>query len=254
MMFSWPFHLRFIAFLLLVFSLGQSVLAVQYPKLDGFVTDQANIISPEHKSAIDSLAKRVEQNTTAEIAVVTVNSLEGIDIDTYAVELFKSAGIGKKDVANGLLLLVAPNERRFRIEVGYGLEGVITDAEAMKIGNNALVPKFKNNEFGTGIYDAVVVIAAHIEGNEEIISKYKSVYVTGKSSYGLSGIIFLIIMILFLVFASVGSGRNRRSGIGFFPVFIGGFGGGYSRGGYGGSGFGGFGGGMSGGGGFSGGW
>ncbi len=251
MIFSWPFHLRFIVFLLLVFSLGQLVLAVQYPKLDGFVTDQANVISPEHRSAIESLAKRIEQNTTAEIAVVTVSSLEGIDIDTYAVELFEKAGIGKRDVANGLLMLVAPNERRFRIEVGYGLEGVITDAAAMKIGNNILVPHFKNNEFGTGIYDAVVVIAAHIEGNEEIISKYRSVYVTGKSSYGPSSIVFLIIMILFLL-ASVGSGR--RSGIGFFPVFIGGFGGGYSRGGFGGSGFGGFGGGMSGGGGFSGGW
>ena len=251
MMFFWPFHLRFIVFLLLVFSLGQSVLAVQYPKLDSFVTDHANVISPEHRSAIESVAKRIEQNTTAEIAVVTVSSLEGIDIDTYAVELFEKAGIGKRDVANGLLMLVAPNERRFRIEVGYGLEGAITDAAAMKIGNNVLVPHFKNNEFGTGIYDAVVVVAAHIEGNEEIISKYRSVYVTGKSSYGLSSIVFLIIMILFVL---ASAGFSRRSGIGFFPVFIGGFGGGYSRGGFGGSGFGGFGGGMSGGGGFSGGW
>lgn len=240
--------------LAMLFLLLTSPAMSAYPELKDFVTDEANIIDEQYESAILAVTKHVEQNTTAEIAVVTVNSLEGMDIETYANELFEQAGIGKRDVDNGLLILVAPNERKFRIEVGYGLEGAITDAAAMEVGNNIFVPNFRNNDFGKGIYDAVAVIAAHLENDEEVLSQYKSAYVNRRSSSGAGwfNLVFLAILILSMGVGGVGYGRRRR--MGFFPLFIGGFGGGFSGGSIGGSGLGGFGGGLSGGGGFSGGW
>ena len=82
-----------------------------YPNLRNFVTDNANIIDDASEAQLISLAQQIEQTTTVEIAIVTVNSLENLDIETYAVELFEKAGIGKKDIDNGLLILIAPNER-----------------------------------------------------------------------------------------------------------------------------------------------
>src|SRR3989338_530960 len=161
-----------------------SAAAVTYPKLTDFVTDNANIIDPEYEQQILNLAKAIEQNTTAEIAVVTVSSLEGLPIETYAVELFKQAGIGKKDLDNGLLILIAPNEREYRIEVGYGLEGTIPDLRAREIGTNIFVPNFRNNDYGKGIYDALAVIGGYLGNDEEVISKYHAAYAS-KAPFGL---------------------------------------------------------------------
>ena len=97
----------------------------------------------------------------------TVENLQGITIEEYAVELFEKWGIGKKDEDNGLLILVAVEEREVRIEVGYGLEGVITDLEAGNIINDIMVPNFKNGEFGKGIYESVVVVSSQISGEED---------------------------------------------------------------------------------------
>ena len=99
----------------------------------GFVNDYAKILSAQEKQEIETLLKQIEKSTTAEIAVVTTPSLEGLSLEKYAVELFENWGIGKKDGDNGLLILIAPTERKYRIEVGYGLEEVITDSIAGNI-------------------------------------------------------------------------------------------------------------------------
>src|SRR3989344_239769 len=221
------FALLFGVFSILLFSAS----AITYPKLSDFVTDNANIIDPAYEQQILELAKAIEQNTTAEIAVVTVTSLEGLPIETYAVELFKQAGIGKKDLNNGLLILIAPNEREYRIEVGYGLEGTIPDIRAREIGTNIFVPNFRNNEYGKGIYDAVAVIGGYLQNNEEVISKYRASYVD--SSQGKSPLYTFIIYLLFLfmvigffrfifgnIAVALGMKKPRKS-MGFFPFFIG---------------------------------
>ena len=129
-----------------------------YPQLTGFVTDNANMIDPVYEAKITELAKQIEQKTTVEIAVVTVESLEGESRDIYAVKLFNQAGIGKKDKDNGLLILVAKQEREYRFEVGYGLEGIIDDSMKVNIGDMIILPNFKNGDYGKGIYDSMVAI------------------------------------------------------------------------------------------------
>jgi uncharacterized protein len=146
--------------------------AVNYPQLKGFVTDNANMIDPEYEEKITQLAQKIEKESTVEIAVVTVDSLDGESKEMYSVNLFKQAGIGKKDKDNGLLILVAKQEREYRFEVGYGLEGTITDSMKVNIGDRIIVPNFKNGEYGKGIYESMVVIEGLVKGNEEVISQY----------------------------------------------------------------------------------
>ncbi|MDY6965696.1 MAG: TPM domain-containing protein [Halobacteriota archaeon] len=219
--------------------------AVDYPQLTGFVTDNANMISPEYEDKITGLAEKIERETTVEIAVVTIESLEGESREMYAVNLFEQAGIGKKDLNNGLLILVAKNEREYRFEVGYGLEGTITDSMKVNIGDRIIVPNFRNEDYGKGIYESMLVIEELLKGNEEVVSRYGST--SGSSGWYAPDIIFIIVIVILSLIMRFG--RVRRYGWGGF--YYGHTG---SGGGFGGGGFGGFGGGFSGGGGFGGSW
>ncbi|KCZ71671.1 beta-propeller domain-containing protein, methanol dehydrogenase [Candidatus Methanoperedens nitroreducens] len=244
-----------LVFLILLLPLAS---AVSYPQLAGFVTDNANMIDPAYESKITQLAQKIEKETTVEIAVVTVESLEGESKEIYATGLFERAGIGKKDKDNGLLIFVAKQEREYRFEVGYGLEGIITDSMKVNIGDRIIVPNFKNDEYGKGIYEAMLVIEGLIGGNEEVISKYGT---NQTDSSEVPGWLFLPIfgfVVLIIILSTMSETRHRGRG------YYGGYGGygGYPRGGFGGGGrgggfgggFGGFGGGRSGGGGFGGRW
>lgn len=275
-----------VVLVLLLLLLIPLVSAVDYPSPQGYVNDYANIISPEYKSQIESLLTQLEQETTVEVAVLTVPNLQGQDKESYAVNVFREWGIGKKDVDNGLLILVGLEEREWRIEVGYGLEGLITDGMAGRIGRNKLVPNFQNEEYGKGIYEAVVDIRGFVEGEEEVISQYQEDDYTNDFDFifipffiamvvggivgvatkkiknkkvkwgvriGVAGLIFIglifwstVFAVVFLVFYFMFS--LGRGGMMFIPF------GGRGRGGMGGGGFGGFGGGFSGGGGAGGRW
>jgi uncharacterized protein len=260
--------------------------AVSYPQLSGFVTDNANMIDPSYEAKITQLAQEIEKDSTVEIAVVTVESLEGESMEMYAVKLFEEAGIGKKDKDNGLLIIVARESHDYRFEVGYGLEGTITDSMKVNIGDRIIVPNFRNGDYGKGIYESMLVVQELLKGNQEVISQY-SMKQGGRSTEQSAGgsedfaILFIILLVLvigFIIFIAImnttysrdTSGRRRygyrepvpRIGWGWGGGghwsgdggFGGGFGGGTSgRGGFGG-GFGGFGGGRSGGGGFGGKW
>jgi uncharacterized protein len=250
-----------ILILLLLLAISPAVAAVDYPQLTGYVTDDANMIDPNYEAKITELARKIEGATTVEIAVVTVRSLEGESKETYAVKLFEEAGIGKKDKDNGLLILVAKQERKYRFEVGYGLEGVITDSMKVNIGDRIITPNFKRGEYGRGIYESMLVIEGLLEGDEEVISEYSMNDHDSTSSYSL-WLLLLIpfgLIILFEIMIRLTGGRTHHIHYGGSSGLrggmsrgggIGGFGGGMSGGG----GFGGFGGGMSGGGGFGGGW
>jgi len=141
---------------------------VDYPDYTGYVNDFAEILDSASRHDLESLVTGIEKSTGAEIAIVTIDSLEGITIEEYAVELFEKWGIGKADEDNGLLILVSLMDRKVRIEVGYGLEGVITDLEAGRIIDEIIVPNFKNEDYNRGIYDAVVTISNQIYGEEEL--------------------------------------------------------------------------------------
>lgn len=125
--------------------------ALNFPALTGRIVDQANIIQPATRVALESKLAELESKSGIQLVVATVNSLEGQDIEPYANELFRNWKLGEKEKNNGVLLLVAPNERRVRIEVGYGLEKTLTDALSKVIITNAITPRFKAGDFSGGI-------------------------------------------------------------------------------------------------------
>lgn len=125
--------------------------ALNFPSLTGRVVDQANIIHVAARTAIEQKLADLEAKSGIQLVVATVTSLEGQEIEPYANQLFRNWKLGEKAKNNGVLLLVAPNERRVRIEVGYGLEGTLTDALSKVIIANAITPRFKAGDFSGGI-------------------------------------------------------------------------------------------------------
>jgi uncharacterized protein len=128
-----------------------AVFAVNFPTLTGRIVDQAKIIPTDARSAIEPKLADLEAKSGIQLVVATVTTLEGQEIEPYANELFRSWKLGEKTKNNGVLLLVAPTERRVRIEVGYGLEGTLTDALSKVIITNAITPRFKAGDFSGGI-------------------------------------------------------------------------------------------------------
>jgi uncharacterized protein len=126
-------------------------LAATYPPLTGRIVDQANVIPAPTRAALEAKLADLESKSGIQLVVATVNSLQGEEIEPYANELFRTWKLGEKTKNNGVLLLVAPNEHRVRIEVGYGLEGTLTDALSKVIITNAIAPRFKTGDFGDGI-------------------------------------------------------------------------------------------------------
>ena len=241
-------------FLLLIVSFVPFSFAedVSYPPASGYVIDQSGIIDGTARDRIEGWILELKQKTNAEVAVVTVDSTGPLSIEEYAVNLFQRFGIGQKGRDNGVLLLVAYKDRHMRIEVGYGLEGAVTDATSSRIINAIMTPEFKEGRFSDGIEKGTAAIVTLIakEYNATLTGVPQPVYQDQEGSS------FWVLLLIFCIFISFffSRGGGMFLPILFFP------GGGYGRGGFGGTGggfgggFGGFGGGMSGGGGASGGW
>lgn len=272
-----------IVFLLL---LGINCQAIEYPQPTGFVNDYAKVMQASEVKKTEELCRQLEKKTGAEIAVVTVQTTSPLDSKTYAVEMFQKWGIGKKGKDNGLLILLAMNEKRVEIEVGYGLEGTINDAKAGEILDQFAVPQFKEGKFGEGLYQTAAAIAVKIADDKdaELGDKYEK-YRPSSSDFNIpdaAGIIVVILIIIAsalpwkLVSGGIGAivggifgyivggvgGMILGAILAFLFMFIapffrpftywgGGWGGGFGGGG---GGFGGFGGGRSGGGGAGRGW
>lgn len=236
---------------------------VTYPEPIGFVNDFANVIPENDEASLNQLINEVKENGTgAEITVVTVQSISPMSIEEYAVRLFEKWGIGKKGEDNGVLVLLAINERKARIEVGYGLEGALPDGRCGEIIRTQMSPYFKNGDFGAGILSGVSAITQIIatEYGIQLEGRGQDERRVVKTRYGLfENLLFLLLIFIGGIFSLIGSifpgSRSRR---GFWSGGTG-LGMGLGMGGFGGSGgfsggFGGFGGGFSGGGGASGGW
>lgn len=233
------------------------------PKPTGYVSDFAQVMDEGSRQSTEQLCQELESKTGAQLAIVTVSSLQGEPVEDYAVKLFQQWGIGKKEKANGLLVLIVVQERRSRIEVGYGLEPVITDGYAGEV-LRTLRPYFRANQYGPGLYAAANQLAVRVAESAGVTLSFKPVprrggHVPSSSPFHQLISAGLILLALFLApyflggFGGTFMGppmgpRYRRGG------YFGGFGGGGGFGGFGGGGsggFGGFGGGSSGGGGSS---
>lgn len=136
------------------------------PALTGRVVDQAGILSPAVKAELETALAAHENNTTNQVVVVTLESLNGANIEEYSLELGRRWGIGQKGKDNGVLLVVAPNDKQIRIEVGYGLEGILTDALSSNIINYYIIPEFKKGDIENGIKIGTQKIIALLEGDE----------------------------------------------------------------------------------------
>jgi uncharacterized protein len=136
-----------------------------FPMLTGRVVDQADVISADVRSDIEAESKGLEDKSGTQLVVTTVKSLQGSDIETYANQLFRAWKLGQAQKNNGVLLLVAPNEHKVRIEVGYGLEGTLTDALSSVIISSAIVPRFKDGDFSGGIARGVDGIISVLDGD-----------------------------------------------------------------------------------------
>jgi uncharacterized protein len=244
----------------LVLFLAAVTIALSFPPLTGRVVDQAGIMTDQSRNELEGKLKTLEDKSGIQLVVATVRSLEGNDIETYANQLFRNWRLGEAKKNNGVLLLVAPNEHKVRIEVGYGLEGTLTDALSSVIISSAIVPRFKASDFSGGIERGVDGIIGVLSGDTADWQPKPSV--RAEDSAPLANELFSILFVLlaiFVVWSLIRSARGPQSGrqvgrsgpIIFLPP-----GGGWrsSRwgGGFGGGG-GGFGGGFSGGGGWSGG-
>jgi uncharacterized protein len=244
-----------LAVLALALMIGAGLAAAaepDFPKLTGRVVDAAGILSPEARARIDGKIKAHEDRTGDQLVVATVPSLQDLTVEDYANRLARSWGIGQKKTNNGVLLLVAPKERKVRIEVGYGLEGALTDALSKTIITSAITPRFRQGDFSGGVEAGVDAILPILAGDADEWQRRAPVR---EDSVDPVTVIFWIVVIIALVVVLTrmnGGGRRGRGG-GFvvIPGPSGGWSGGFSDGG--GGGFSG-GGGSFGGGGASGDW
>jgi len=138
--------------------------AADVPFLTGRVVDEANILSPGVEQSLSQMSEKHEQATGNQVVVLTMPSLEGESIEGYATRVFDAWKLGQKGKDNGVLVIVAPNDRKMRIEVGYGLEGTLTDAGASRIIREAMTPQFKSGNYEAGIQNGVAAIVEALEG------------------------------------------------------------------------------------------
>jgi uncharacterized protein len=253
---------------ILVFASAAS--AQTFPKLTGRVVDQAHLLTPEQIVDLTSKSAALEAQSKRQFVVATVQSLEGRTIEDYGYRLGRAWGIGQEAKDDGVILLVAPNERKVRIETGYGARVFLTDAVSSVIIREAILPKFKAGDYGGGIEAGADQIITQMslppeQAQKNVAAAERAQQERRDASPGLIPVIFWFVIILFVISAMARRARGRRyrgrRGWGGPIILWGpGSGGGSSWGGgggsFGGGGFGGFsgGGGSFGGGGASGSW
>ncbi len=266
--------------------------AKEVPALSGRVVDKAKMLSPSTLAYLEDILSQLEREDSTQLVVLTVNSLEGENLEEYALKVAESWGIGQKGKDNGVLLLVAKKERKVRIEVGYGLEPKLTDLTSGRIIRNIIVPHFKRGDFDQGIMAGVVAIVKVVKGefkadelNESdddlavlpLALVFSLIFVGNIASFfrknklmaaiaggavattigflffQLTGIVLVLMGLFGIIVGVIATLISVSSGKSGGGTFFPGSGGGFGGGGFGGGGFGGGGGGF-GGGGASGGW
>ena len=218
----------------------------EFPALSGRVVDRAEMLDAATEARLTEQLAAHEKASGEQLVVVTLPDLQGLPIEDFGYQLGRHWGIGEKDKDNGALLLVARDERKLRIEVGYGLEGRLTDAQASVIINQVITPAFKSGDYAQGISEGVAAIL-QVLGGEPMVEVERA---DGAKEEQPPALLFFVLMMVVLGLLGGGGGRGRRGALaaGLLGASVG-------RGGFGGGG-GGFsgGGGSFGGGGASGGW
>jgi uncharacterized protein len=244
------------AVLLLAAAPGQS-LARDVPALTGPVVDEAGLLDARDRRRLEALCRAAWEQPAdhrAQLQYLLVRSLDGDDVEGFAVRAFEAWKLGEKGKDNGILVVVSREDRKIRIETGYGNEGALTDAQAGRIIRGAIAPAFREGRPGDGLYQAGVQILSALGALPQGMNARQAARPTPGRGFGTVGVLALVVFGLFIrMLTGFGPRRSRFLGGGWGGPFGGGWGGGGGFGGGGGSSWGG-GGGRSGGGGASGGW
>ncbi len=248
-------ELAILSGIILLLMIG-NVRADQFPQpYDQYVNDYAHIFSADQTAYLESLLYEVQQNTTAQVVIVTIPSLNGSDISQYTTDLGQSWGVGNKDNDNGLVILYSAQENKIFAATGYGLEGILPDSKIGRLLDQSYVPLRDSGNVGEGITNFTTVVAQVIEQNADEVRSGQAA--ANNSSTGIDPFfIFLIIIIIITIISRIFAAKKRKNGKGsgsgwwLIPLFLpfprggggiggGGFGGGFGGGGFGGGGFGG---------------
>lgn len=250
-------------------ALATAAQAQTFPKLTGRVVDDAHLLNAQQVAELTQLSQSIEQASSRQLVIATIPDLQGYPIEDYGYRLGRAWAIGQKDIDNGIILIVAPKEKKVRIEVGYGLEPIMTDALSSMIIQNTILPRFRAGDMAGGIIAGADSIAQQLkappdEAEQRVAAAAANQHQAAHDGGGVPWALIFWLIVIGIVMASRFSGRRygrRHSSI--WPIFLWGpgigggsgwgGGGGFSGGGGGFSGFSG-GGGSFGGGGASGGW
>jgi len=214
--------LRCICIAAVFFPVAAFALAV--PKLQGPVVDLADLINAQQEAQISASLHRFRSETTHQLQVLTIPSLKGDSIELFSGEVFKSWKLGDAKKDNGVLLLVSKDDRKWRIEVGNGIEGELTDVQAARLGRELMAPAFRRGEYGVGIAAALSGVAEALGGNLQFDGLPQAAH-GSRSKGGAAGGIVRIIVLIFMAFFFIrhpwlfllflGSGRSSFGGSGF---------------------------------------
>ena len=142
----------------------------EVPFLTGRVVDNAEILKPATREQLTASLKAHEEATGDQIAVLTVTTINGESVEEYSTRVFENWKLGRKGKDNGVLVVVVPQDRKMRIEVGYGLEGTLTDVAASRIIRNLMTPQFKAGDYDKGVQDGVAAVIGQLEGRGDTTS------------------------------------------------------------------------------------
>lgn len=200
--------------------MGTVAVAQEIPPAQGYVSDYAQILSPQMREQLTTLLRELEAKTTAEIAVLTVKTTQPLDEFQYAVRVFDAWKIGKRGPDNGVLFLVASEDRRVRILTGYGLEGILPDGKVGAILDEFVLPYFREGRYDEGIYKGVWAVAL-------VIAQDANVELTGEApvdirqiSDGQMALPLLIFIVVAILIVSSLMRRTHRSARGAFPWWV----------------------------------
>jgi uncharacterized protein len=212
----------FLGFFLLTsyFSLLTSAGQGNFPKPTGRVNDFAGVLDASVEAEIDQLLANLERKTSSEVAVAVVTSLDGMSVEEYANRMFKAWGVGQAKQDNGVLVLVAPTERDMRIEVGYGLEGVLPDGLAGEIIRDRFTPRFRDNDYSGGIRDGVRRVVEVVERHQVLTPEELARFNEGSSTDAPPWVIIPFLGLFVAIgFFMIGAGIRTKTG---FPLLFGG--------------------------------
>lgn len=201
-----------------------AVAAPTFPSLTGRVVDQAKILSPQTEAALTAKLEALDANTSRQLVVVTVPSLQGYEIEDYGYQLGRVWGIGEKGRDTGVLLIVAPTERRVRVEVGYGLEGVLTDALSTVILQERVLPKFRTGDFEGGVVAGVDGLVEQLSlPDDEAKARVATTAPAQTAPSGSVPAVVLVLLGLWVVLGVFGSITGRpghRLDLWMLPLFL----------------------------------